>query len=136
MSERSPIPVPFKRQVLHESCHRCAVCGFGLSIELGQTIPWRKTQDHRPETLIALCATCHEMADKQRWNSKDFETYKNEPWALRANVGKPASAPQKAMVDFILSRDATDMGDFQRVQLVQMVAARSEERRVGKEGRF
>src|ERR1035441_5665299 len=80
MSERSPIPVPVKRQVLHESCHRCAVCGFGLSIELAHIIPWRKTQDHRPENLIALCATCHEMADKQRWNSKDFETYKNEPW--------------------------------------------------------
>src|ERR1039457_610928 len=123
MSERPPILVPVIRQVLHESCHRCAVCGFGLSIELAHIIPWRKTQDHSPENLIALCATCHEMADKQKWNSKDFEAYKNEPWALRANVGKPASAPQKAMVDFILSRDATDMGDFQRVQLVQMVAA-------------
>lgn len=99
------------------------MCGFGLSIELAHIIPWRKTQDHSPQNLIALCATCHEMADKQKWNSKDFEAYKNEPWALRANVGKPASAPQKAMVDFILSRDATDMGDFQRVQLVQMVAA-------------
>ncbi len=73
--------------------------------------------------LIALCATCHEMADKQKWNSKDFEVYKQEPWALRTNVGKPASAPQKAMVDFILARDAADMGEFQRVQLVQMVAA-------------
>jgi type I restriction enzyme R subunit len=99
------------------------VCGFGLSIELAHIIPWRKTQDHSPENLIALCATCHEMADKQKWNSKDFEAYKNEPWALRANVGKPASASQKAMVDFILSRDATDMGEFQRVQLVHMVAA-------------
>ena len=123
MSERPAVPVSVKRQVLHESCHRCAVCGFGLSIELAHVMPWRKTQDHSPENLIALCANCHEMADKQKWNSKDFEAYKNEPWALRANVGKPASAPQKAMVDLILSRDAADMGEFQRVQLVHMVAA-------------
>jgi type I restriction enzyme R subunit len=123
MSNRPAIPVPVQRQVLHESCHRCAVCGFGLSIELAHIIPWRKTQDHGVANLIALCATCHEMADKQKWNSKDFEVYKKQPWALRANAGKPASAPQKAMVDFILARDAADMGDYQRVQLVQMVAA-------------
>lgn len=123
MSDRLDIPIPTKRKVLHESCHRCAVCGFGLSIELAHIIPWKKTQDHSPENLIALCATCHEMADKQKWNSKDFEVYKKEPWALRVNVGKPASAPQKAMVDLILARDAVDMGEHQRVQLVHMIAA-------------
>lgn len=123
MSDRPHIPIPVQRKVLHESCHRCAVCGFGLSIELAHIIPWKKTQDHSPENLIALCATCHEMADKQKWNSKDFEVYKKEPWALRINSAKPLSAPQKAMVDFILARDAADMGDYQRVQLVQMVAA-------------
>ncbi len=123
MSDRPVIPVRVKREVLHESCHRCAVCGFGLSIEMAHVIPWRKTKDHGAENLIALCATCHGMADKQEWNRKDFEVYKKEPWALRTNVGKPASAPQKAMVDLILARDAEDMGDFQRVQLVRMVAA-------------
>lgn len=123
MSNRPAIPVAIRREVLHESCHRCAVCGFGLSIELAHIIPWRKTQDHSVENLIALCATCHEMADKQKWNSKDFEVYKKEPWALRTNVAQPSSAPQKAMVDLILSRDAADMDEFQRVQLVQMVAA-------------
>ena len=123
MSDRPAIPVPTQRQVLHESCHRCAVCGFGLSIELAHIIPWRNTKDHSAENLIALCATCHEIADKQKWNSKDFEVYKKEPWALRTNVGKPATAPQKAMVDFILARDAADMGDYQRVQLVHMIAA-------------
>jgi type I restriction enzyme R subunit len=123
MSNRPAIPVPVQRQVLHESCHRCAVCGFGLSIELAHIIPWRKTQDHSAENLIALCATCHEMADLQKWNSKDFEAYKKQPWVLRTNVGNPMSAPQKAMVDIILARDAVDMGEFQRVQLVQMIAA-------------
>ena len=123
MSDRPAIPVPVQRQVLHQSCHRCAVCGFGLSIELAHVIPWRTTADHSAENLIALCATCHEMADKQKWNNKDFEVYKKEPWALRTNTGKPTSASQKAMVDFILARDAEEMGDFQRLQLVQMVAA-------------
>ncbi|TXT41087.1 MAG: hypothetical protein FD135_546 [Comamonadaceae bacterium] len=124
-SQRPDIPVPIQREVLHESCHRCAVCGFGLSIELAHIIPWRRTQDHRAANLIALCATCHEMADLQKWNSKDFEVYKKKPWALRVNVAKPASAPQQAMVDLILARDAADMGEYQRIQLVQMIAAYS-----------
>ncbi len=123
MSDRPAIPLPTKRTILHESCHRCAVCGFGLSIELAHIIPWKKTQDHSPENLIALCATCHEMADQQKWGSKDFETYKKEPWALRTNVGKPMSVEQKALVDFVLARDAEDMNDYQRRQLVCMVAA-------------
>ena len=125
MTVRPAIPVPVQRQVLHESCHRCAVCGFGLSIELAHIIPWRRTQDHSAVNLIALCATCHEMADHQGWNSKDFEVYKKKPWALRVNVANPASAPQQAMVDLILARDAADMGEFQRIQLVQMIAAYS-----------
>ncbi len=123
MSDRPAIPVPVKRQILHESCHRCAVCGFGLSIEIAHIIPWKKTQDHSPENLIALCATCHEMADKQKWNSKDFEVYKKKPWALRTDVPQPMSAPQKAMVDIILSRDAQEMDEYQREQLVHMIAA-------------
>jgi type I restriction enzyme R subunit len=123
MSNRPAITVPTMRKVLHESCHRCAVCGFGLSLEIAHIIPWKKTQDHSPENLIALCATCHEMADKQKWTSKDFEVYKKEPWALRVNTGKPASAPQKAMIDLVLARDAVDMDDYQRLQLVYMMAA-------------
>jgi type I restriction enzyme R subunit len=123
MSNRPAIPVPVKRAVLTESCHRCAVCGFGLSIEIAHIIPWFETQDHRAENLVALCANCHEMADKQKWKKKDFEAYKVKPWALRTHAPLPMSAPQKAMVDFILARDAEDMDAARRVQLVQMVAA-------------
>ena len=123
MSNRPAIATETKRKVLHESCHRCAVCGFGLSIELAHIIPWRTSKDHSTENLIALCATCHEMADSQKWKSKDFESYKKQPWALRQHTPQPMSAPQKAMVDLILARDAADMGEYQRVQLVQMVAA-------------
>src|SRR5688500_10383793 len=112
MSDRPKIPIPIKREVLVESCHRCAVCGFGLSIELAHIIPWCQTKDHSAKNLIALCATCHEMADLQGWKSKDFEAYKKLPWALRTNVGKPATVVQKTMVDLILSRDAADMGEF------------------------
>jgi type I restriction enzyme, R subunit len=123
MSERPAIPTDVQRRVLFESCNRCAVCEFGLSIELAHIIPWRDTKDHSASNLIALCATCHEMADKQKWISKDFEAYKKTPRALRTNVGVPNSAPQKAMVDLILARDAEDMGEHQRLQLVYMVAA-------------
>jgi type I restriction enzyme, R subunit len=123
MSSRPKIPVPVKRAVLTESCHRCAVCGFGLSIELAHIIPWFETHDHHAANLICLCANCHEMADKQKWKKKDFEVYKKNPWALRNNAPLPMSASQKAMVDFILARDAEDMDAARRVQLVQMVAA-------------
>lgn len=123
MSKRPDIPIATRRQVLYESCNRCAVCGFGLSLEFAHIVPWNKTQDHSPENLIALCATCHEMADKNKWGSKDFEAYKKQPWALRTNVAVPQSAPQKAMIDLILSRDAADMKQEQRLQLVYMIAA-------------
>jgi type I restriction enzyme R subunit len=123
MADRPPIPAPVKRQVLVESCHRCAVCGFGLSIEIAHIIPWFETNDHRAENLVALCANCREMADNQKWKKKDFEAYKKTPWALRINAPQPMSAPQKAMVDLILARDASDMDAARRVQLVQMVAA-------------
>jgi len=123
MSDRPAIPTGVQREVLHASCHRCAVCGFGLSIELAHIIPWRTTKDHNAVNLIALCANCHTMADKQGWKSKDFESYKLQPWALRTNGSQPMSVAQKAMVDLILARDAADMGDFQRVQLVRMIAA-------------
>ncbi|WP_315754815.1 MULTISPECIES: type I restriction endonuclease [unclassified Bradyrhizobium] len=123
MSDRLKVPIPIKRAVLFESCHRCAVCGFGLSIEIAHIIPWFATQDDSVANLIALCANCHEMADKQKWKRKDFEVYKKNPWALRHGAPQPMSAPQKAMVDLILARDAADMDDAHRVQLVQMVAA-------------
>jgi type I restriction enzyme, R subunit len=123
MPDRPPIPVPVKRAVLVESCHRCAVCGFALSIEIAHIIPWSEKQEHKAENLIALCANCHEMADKQGWKKKDFEAYKKNPWALRQAPPAPLSAPQKAMVDLILARDAADMTEHQKVQLVQMVAA-------------
>ncbi len=123
MSDRPKIPVPVKRKVLHECCHRCAVCGFGLSIEIAHIIPWFETEDHRAENLIALCANCHEMAHNQNWKKRDYEVYKKKPWALRTNVPQPMSAPQKAMVDLIAAREASDMDADQRRQLINLVAA-------------
>jgi len=123
MPSRPPVPRPIKRQVLHESCQRCAVCGFGLSTELAHVIPWRDLPVHTADNLIALCANCHTIADKDKWLAKDFEVYKKHPWALRVHAGAPMTASQKAMVDLILARDAAEMGDFERIQLVQMVAA-------------
>jgi type I restriction enzyme R subunit len=124
VANRPPVPRAVKRKVLFESCHRCAVCGFGLSIELAHVIAWRNLPVHSLENLIALCANCHTMADTQKWTQKDFEPYKKLPWALRVHpVPAAQSAPQKAMVDLILAREADSMADAQRIQLVQMVAA-------------
>ena len=123
MPSRPPISRPIKRKVLHESCHRCAVCGFGLSIELAHVVPWRDLPVHSVENLIALCANCHTMAHNAKWTARDYEVYKKQPWALRTHAAVPLTAPQRAMVDFILARDAASIGDAQRVQLVHMVAA-------------
>ncbi len=123
MSDRPEISTLVKRQILFESCHRCAVCGYALSIELAHIIPWRKTQDHSAENLIALCPNCHTIADTQKWNSKDFEGYKKLPWALRLNVPQPRSPWQQAMVDVVLAQDVDELDDRKKIQLVHTLAA-------------
>ena len=83
MPNRPALPVGIKTKVLLESAHRCAVCGTGTPLEFAHIIPWHKTQTHKIEDLLCLCANCHERADKEKWGTKTLREYKTKPWVSR-----------------------------------------------------
>lgn len=120
---RPAIPAETKREVLFEARHHCAVCCEGLPLEYAHIIPWRDTQDHSAENLIALCANCHERADKENWGAQYLKKYKQDPCILARGVPPPMTPDQKAMVDLIVARDPDSMTERERLRLVSMVAA-------------
>jgi type I restriction enzyme R subunit len=120
---RPAIPAETKREVLFEARHHCAVCCEGLPLEYAHIIPWRDTQDHSAENLIALCANCHERADKENWGARYLKKYKQDPCILARGVPPPLTPDQKAMVDLIVARDPDSMTERERLRLVSMVAA-------------
>jgi len=120
---RPAIPAETKREVLFEARHHCAVCCEGLPLEYAHIIPWRDTQDHSAENLIALCANCHERADKENWGARYLKKYKQDPCILARGVPPPMTPDQKAMVDLIVARDPDSMTERERLRLVSMVAA-------------
>ncbi|ESR26267.1 type I restriction endonuclease [Lutibaculum baratangense] len=120
---RPAIPAETKREVLFEARHHCAVCCEGLPLEYAHIIPWRDTQDHSAENLIALCANCHERADKENWGARYLKKYKQDPCILARGVPPPMTPDQKAMIDLIVARDPDSMTERERLRLVSMVAA-------------
>ena len=123
MGSRPAIPIEIQREVLFQVRHRCAVCCEPTPLEKAHIIPWRETQDHSEENLIALCANCHERADKEKWGEDYLRRYKQNPCALAANAMPPLTAEQKAMVDLIAAVNPDRMTESQRTRLVSMVAA-------------
>jgi type I restriction enzyme R subunit len=83
MVNRTSIPVKIKREILVECGHRCAVCGVPLPLEFAHIIPWHKKSEHKAKNLICLCASCHERADKENWDEKTLNEYKQRPWVMR-----------------------------------------------------
>lgn len=122
-TSRPAIPAETKREVLFEARHHCAVCCQGLPLEFAHVIPWRDTQDHAAENLIALCANCHERADKEDWGARYLQRYKKKPCILARDVPPPITADQKAVVDLIIAHDPDSMTEKERLRLVSMVAA-------------
>lgn len=120
---RPAIPAETKREVLFEARHHCAVCCEGLPLEYAHVVPWRDTQDHSAENLIALCANCHERADKENWGARYLKKYKQDPCILARGVPPPMTPDQKAMVDLIVAREPDSMTERERLRLVSMVAA-------------
>ncbi len=123
MNSRPSIPIDIQREVLFQARHRCAVCCEPTPLEKAHIIPWRRSHDHSEANLIALCANCHERADKEKWGEAYLRRYKENPCALAAHAMPPMTAEQKAMVDLITAVDADRMTEFQRIRLVSMVAA-------------
>jgi type I restriction enzyme, R subunit len=123
MSQRPPIPISIRREVLFQSRHRCAVCCEPIPLEYAHIIPWRETADHSAENLIAICSNCHSRADKEKWGAPFLKRYKQRPCALERDTLPPLSPQQKALVDLLISSDPAFMTDGERQRLVSMVAA-------------
>ena len=123
MGSRPAIPIEIQREVLYQARHRCAVCCEPTPLEKAHFIPWRKSHDHSKENLIALCANCHERADKGKWGEAYLRRYKQNPCALAAHAMPLMTTEQKAMVDLIAAVDPDRMTEPQRMRLVSMVAA-------------
>jgi type I restriction enzyme, R subunit len=123
MTSRPAIPVEIQREILFQARHRCAVCCEPTPLEKAHIIPWGKTQDHSEANLIALCANCHERADKENWGEAYLRRYKLNPCALAANALPPVTAEQKALVDLIAAVEPDRMTESQKLRLVSMVAA-------------
>ena len=78
MSEpRTAIPAGVKRRVLVEAGHRCAIptCRY-IKTQIHHIIPWAKCQEHKYSNLIALCANCHDRADRGEIDRKSLHLYK------------------------------------------------------------
>jgi type I restriction enzyme R subunit len=123
MSDRPAIPIEIQRDVLFQARHRCAVCCVPTPLERAHIIPWRDTHDHSEANLIALCANCHERADKEKWGEEYLRRYKQNPCALATQAMPPMSAEQKAMVDLIVAVEPDRITESNRLRLVSMVAA-------------
>ena len=125
MSSRPAIPIEIQREVLFQSRHHCAVCCEPLPLEFAHIIPWKDTQDHSVENLIALCANCHERADGEKWGVSYLQRYKANPCIIArySDNGTPMTYEQKALVDLIIGCDPDQMTESKRQRLVSMVAA-------------
>lgn len=119
---RPAIPIEIKRDVLFEARHHCAVCCSPLPLEFAHVVPWSKSRDHSLENLIALCANCHERADKEKWGVSYLERYKKSPCII-ARGAQPMTVEQKALVDLIVARDPEYMSQKEKQRLVSMLAA-------------
>lgn len=113
------------REVLFEAHHRCAVCCEPTPLERAHIRPWSKSSDHRIENLIALCANCHERADKEQWGESYLRRYKRKPCALQRDTLPPLKPSQRALIDLVIDSDPDQMTPTERRRLVSMVAAYS-----------
>jgi ATP-dependent helicase HepA len=124
MSQGRPaIPIAIRREVLLQARHRCAVCCEPTPLEHAHIRPWSTSQDHAVTNLIALCANCHERADKEHWGTDALKRYKQEPCALQRDRLPAVSPFQKALLDLIVGTDPDKMTENERLRLVSMIAA-------------
>lgn len=122
-NNRPDIPAETQRDVLFESRHRCAVCCEPISIEFAHIIAWNKSHDHSVENLIALCANCHSLSDKEKWTKAYYKKYKDNPCALQRHVMPVLKPSQKMLVDVIIASDPDEMTLKERKRLMSMLSA-------------
>jgi 5-methylcytosine-specific restriction endonuclease McrA len=83
MMKRPKIPADVAREVLIEAGHRCACCGMPCSVQRAHIIPWSRKKSHDPKDLVALCANCHGLSHKDKWDVKTLREYKRHPWVFK-----------------------------------------------------
>lgn len=72
---RTPIPIDYKRRVLHKQKRKCNVCFVGLDVyDIDHIVPYSVHPVHRLNNLQALCPTCHSR--KTRRESKHIALFK------------------------------------------------------------
>lgn len=74
---RPSIPADIRRKVLVEAGHRCAIptCRH-IDVDVHHIIPWKESQKHEDENLIALCPNCHRRAGRGDIDRKSLRIYK------------------------------------------------------------
>lgn len=123
MPRRPAIPKATKREVLYQAGYRCSVCCVVLPLELAHIIPWCATQDHSEANLIALCANCHSLADRDDWGQDHLRRYKHNPCVHASAASRPLLPEQKALVDLIIDTDPDRLSERQRQMIIAMTEA-------------
>lgn len=76
-SDRPKVPADLRRRVLVEAGHRCAIhtCR-NETVDVHHIDGWAASREHRFDSLIALCPTCHRRADAGEIDRKSLRLYK------------------------------------------------------------
>lgn len=122
--DRPHLPLDVRRQVLFEARHHCAVDCVPLPLEQAHIIPWSKTQDDRPENLVALCANCHSRADNEKWGADVLRRYKENPCILARRSNAP-ELTDTVLLEYVEMLVASEVDSLRKrvAELESMVAA-------------
>jgi hypothetical protein len=76
---RPPVPPDVQRQLRSEALFGCCRCGFPI-YEYHHIVPYEVEEHFRPEDMMLLCPTCHDMATKGALEERDQRRFKNNPY--------------------------------------------------------
>jgi len=71
-------PAPVQRQLLQEANFGCAICGSPI-LDNAHIIPYHITHAFPPQDMLALCPTCHRIADDGHYSEEYLRKLKESP---------------------------------------------------------
>ena len=93
------IPTDIRRFLRKEVGYGCPNCRNPILDYHHFDPPWSIGKVHRKEGMIALCPTCHRLADGNRWSSQQLQQFKSEQ--VRAPLLSPFGWDlSKAVIQF------------------------------------
>jgi uncharacterized protein len=116
--DRPAIPADIRRKILTESGHRCAVCGREIALDIAHIVLWSVVKEHKADNLVCLCATCHRISHKDKWDRKTLLWYKSNPWVNRQRT----AVSQNAQLEITLDIDLQNFDQLQRENLRETLA--------------